>query len=303
MKLSLNIIDLVQRFGAQKAFALCKTAGFDSVDYSLQEMERKDSVWNDETRFADAAAELKRLAEEEGLPITQTHAPFNFSGWKDPLEYEEFIIPAIKRSVAISGMLGAKVAVVHPLHHFVYKGHEEEIFERNMAFYRSLIPICKEYDVKVGIENMFQRELLRGHLSFDTCATIPEFLRYVDTLDSEYMVACLDIGHVGLPMGDDESWDFIRALGHDRLQALHVHDNDYRADKHTLPYLGKIDWDKVTSALGEIDYRGIFTYELSVSSLISPRMSDGLVQASLDYFAAVGKELCEMTEKKRIISG
>ena len=301
MKLSLNIHDLVMRYGAEKAFALTKEAGFDAVDYSLQPMEQHDSAFNGEKTWQSAAEEVKRIADGYGLPITQTHAPFSFSGWKDPKEYEEFIIPAIKRSVIISAMIGAKVAVVHPLHHFTYKGHEEEIFEKNMDFYRSLIPICKEYGIKVGIENMFQRELLRGHISFDTCATIPEFLRYVDTLDSEYMVACLDVGHVGLPTTDDEAWDFIRALGHDRLQALHVHDNDYRMDKHTLPYYGKINWARVTEALGEIDYQGDFTYELSISSLVPPTMSEKLVKASLSYFETVGRELCDMTESKRII--
>ena len=301
MKLSLNIHDLVMRYGVEKAFALAKEAGFDAVDYSLQPMEQHDSVFNDENAWKAAAENVKRISDEYTLPITQTHAPFSFSGWKDPKEYEEFIIPAIKRSVIISAMMGAKVAVVHPLHHFTYKGHEEEIFEKNMEFYRSLIPICKEYGIKVGIENMFQRELLRGHISFDTCATIPEFLRYVDTLDSEYMVACLDIGHVGLPTTDDEAWDFIRALGHDRLQSLHVHDNDYRMDKHTLPYYGKIDWARVTEALGEIDYQGDFTYELSISSLAPSTMSEKLVKASLAYFETVGRELCDMTESKRIV--
>ncbi len=301
MKLVMNIHDLEKRFGLEKALELCKNAGFDSIDYSLQYMEDPNHILNDENEYVAKAKEIRALTEEKGLSIAQTHAPFNFAGWKDPRVYEEFIIPAIKRSVAISGIFGAKVAVVHPLHHFVYKGNEEEIYEKNMDFYRSLIPICKEYNVKVGVENMFQRELLRGQISFDTCAKIPEFIRYVDTLDSEYMIACLDIGHVGLPASDDESWDFIRALGHERLQSLHVHDNDYRMDKHLLPYLGKIDWNEVTKALGEIDYMGDFTFELSVPAMIPPTMNDELVPTTMKYMADVGRHLCDLVEKNRIV--
>ena len=44
---------------------------------------------------------------------------------------------------------------MHPLHHFVYLGHEEEIFNLNMDFHRSLIPYCKEYGNMVGVENMW----------------------------------------------------------------------------------------------------------------------------------------------------
>ena len=299
MNLTMNIAESEDRFGLEKALSIIKNAGFDSIDYGLGAMEKTNAVLNDPARYRAEAQRIKALADAAGLPITQTHTPFSFENWKDPVVYEEFIIPAIKRSIEVSAILGAKVAVVHPLHHWTYKGHEEEIFERNMAFYGSLIPLCKEYGIKVGIENMFQRELLRGQISFDTCNQIPEFIRYVDTLDSEYMVACLDIGHVGLPARDDEAWDFIRALGHDRLQALHVHDNDYRVDKHALPYLGKIDWNEVTKALGEIDYQGDFTYEVNLTTFMSKFMNEEMVPTAMRYAHDVGRHLCSLVDKNR----
>ena len=299
MNLTMNIAESEDRFGLEKALSIIKNAGFDSIDYGLGAMEKTNAVLNDPARYRAEAQRIKALADAAGLPITQTHTPFSFENWKDPVVYEEFILPTIKRSIEVSAILGAKVAVVHPLHHWTYKGHEEEIFERNMAFYGSLIPLCKEYGIKVGIENMFQRELLRGQISFDTCNQIPEFIRYVDTLDSEYMVACLDIGHVGLPARDDEAWDFIRALGHDRLQALHVHDNDYRVDKHALPYLGKIDWNEVTKALGEIDYQGDFTYEVNLTTFMSKFMNEEMVPTALRYAHDVGRHLCSLVDKNR----
>ena len=299
MNLTMNIAESEDRFGLEKALSIIKNAGFDSIDYGLGAMEKTNAVLNDPSRYRAEAQRIKALADAAGLPITQTHTPFSFENWKDSVVYEEFILPAIKRSIEVSAILGAKVAVVHPLHHWTYKGHEEEIFERNMAFYGSLIPLCKEYGIKVGIENMFQRELLRGQISFDTCNQIPEFIRYVDTLDSEYMVACLDIGHVGLPARDDEAWDFIRALGHDRLQALHVHDNDYRVDKHALPYLGKIDWNEVTKALGEIDYQGDFTYEVNLTTFMSKFMNEEMVPTAMRYAHDVGRHLCSLVDKNR----
>ena len=300
MKLTINAHELIRRFGWDRAAEICKRAGFDSMEYSLGCMEQANDIFNDEKEYLAAAEALRKVIDANGLPVTQTHAPFNYSGWKDRRVYEEFIIPSIRRSVEISAILGAKIAVVHPLHHFVYKGHEDEIYEKNMEFYRSLIPICKEYGIQVGIENMFQRDLLRGNISFDTCATISDFLRYVDTLDSEYMIACLDIGHVGLPVTDERAWDFIRALGHDRLQALHVHDNDYRNDRHTLPYYGRIDWDEVTKALGEIDYQGDFTYELDGRVIVPDGMGEEFLPTHIKYIADIGKTLCEKTEQYRI---
>ncbi|MBQ8497095.1 MAG: sugar phosphate isomerase/epimerase [Clostridia bacterium] len=299
MNLTMNIFGLETKLGLEKALSVIKTAGFDSIDYSLEPMLDPKFILNDETKYRAETERIKALADAAGLPITQTHTPFSYQNWKDPVVYEEFILPSIKRSIEISAMLGAKVAVVHPLHHWTYKGHEEEIFERNMVFYRSLIPLCKEYNIKVGIENMFQRELLRGQISFDTCNQIPEFIRYVDTLDSEYMIACLDIGHVGLPVRDDEAWDFIRALGHDRLQALHVHDNDYRNDRHALPYLGKIDWNEITKALGEIDYQGDFTYEVNLNTFASNAMNEEFIPTAMRYAHDVGRHLCALVDRAR----
>ena len=68
----------------------------------------------------------------------------------------------------------------------------------------------------------------------------------------------LDTGHCGL-IGQKTA-DAVRALG-GRLGALHVHDNNYIADNHTLPYLGKLNWDEILKALAEINYSGDFTFE------------------------------------------
>jgi hypothetical protein len=83
--------------------------------------------------------------------------------------------------------------------------------------------------------------------------------RYVDTFNSKWLTGCLDLGHTVLVGSQPE--DMIRAMGSKRIQALHVHDVLYTDDTHTMPYLGKINWDNVTQALADIDYQGDFTFE------------------------------------------
>ena len=119
----------------------------------------------------------------------------------------------------------------------------------------------------------------------------------MDTLDSEYMVACLDLGHVGLSFQYDEAQDLIRALGHDRLQALHVHDNNYREDQHYLPFQGKMNWAEITRALGEINYTGDFTYEVNKYFLES--VPDSFVQTAANYMGDVGRYLIGEIERNR----
>lgn len=297
MELTINISNLLGRFDLAKCTEIYKNAGFTAADYSLEDMIHDGSPFCGDDYRANAEG-VRKTIEAGGLKVWQTHAPFSFRHWSDEANYRDVIYPRLVRSVEISAMLGAKVVVMHPLHHMQYHGHEEEIFRLNMDFYRGMIPYCKEYGIKMGIENMWQVDPLRKTIIHDTCSRKEEFVRYIDTLDSEYMVACLDLGHVGLPQGqDDQAQDVIRALGHDRLQALHVHDNDYRADQHVLPYLGKLNWTEITRALGEINYQGDFTYEVNCGILYAA--DEGFVPTGTAYMADIGKHLIAEIEKNR----
>ena len=296
MKLTMNVSPQSGKRTCFDTFDILSKAGFDSVDFMLN-----DLVFDDSDMFLANTAEycekIRLGANKHGLTVEQTHAPFQFKNWDNEEHFESVIFPRIVRSLEMSALLGAKISVVHPLHHRVYKGHEQEIFELNMSFYKRLIPYCKEYGVKVGIENMWQRDKLRKCIVMDTCNSSEELKRYIDTLDSEYMVACLDLGHVGLALRDDEAQDFIRALGHDRLKALHVHDNDYQGDLHALPYLGKMNWVEITQALADINYDGDLTYEVS-SSLLNTA-DDSFTPIGAKFMANVGRHLISEIERKK----
>lgn len=299
MKLSMNVETLLKKHDIGYCINIYQNAGFTAVDYPLCNMVKDEDVFNRDD-YKTAAEAIRRVADEKGMPINQTHAPFSFSKqiYENPVTFEEIVIPRSIRALEISAILGAKISVVHPLHYMTYAGNEEELFARNMAYYRRLLPYAKEFGVKIGVENMFQRDPRRKCLTADTCSFAKEFVRYIDTLDDPFAVACLDVGHVGLPANaTEEAWDVIRALGHDRLQALHIHDNDYVNDQHMPPFMGKLNWGEITRALGEIDYAGDFTFEVS-SGLISSYNEDYLPIVA-KFMAETGKYLVGKIEANR----
>ena len=297
MELVINIYALENRYGISKAIDICKEAGFTAMDYSLSGLCKDESVWNNDD-YRAAAQEIRNIADEKGFLCVQTHAPFEFPfrQWNDPTYFEEVIFQRVVRSIEISAILGAKVVVIHPIHHMTYHGHEEEIFQLNMEYYNRLIPYAKEHNIKIGVENMFQVDNIRRYIIADTCSDSKEFIRYIDTLNSPYITACLDVGHVALPRTDETAADVIKALGHNRLGALHIHDNDYVHDLHQLPYLGKLNWAEIAQALGEIDYQGDFTYEVNDTLL---RGDDGFVPIAANFMAATGKHICSMINANR----
>lgn len=296
MKLSTNINNILWKYPYEKCIKFIADAGFDAIDYSLDGMVKDDSPFNQDN-YKKIAENIRKIANDAGLVINQTHAPFSFKTqiWNDNFE---MVNNRINRSIEISGIFGADICVVHPLHHFTYHGHEEEIFEMNMDYYRKKIPLCKEYNVKAGIENMFQVDPRRKHIIHDTCSRKEEFIRYIDTLDSEYMVGLLDVGHAGLPLQDDEAEDFIKALGHDRLYGLHIHDNDYKSDSHIMPYMGKLNWKNIASALGKIDYRGDFTYEAGFPFF--ENCDEEFIPTAVKFTEQIGRHLCNIVERERI---
>lgn len=299
MKLSINVNPLLSRYNLAACIDIYKTAGFTAMDYPLFDMITEDCVFNS-IHYRDAAKEIRALVDSKGVQINQTHAPFSYplAKWNDPVYYEEFIFPSHVRSLEISAILGADVVVVHPLHHMCYKGHEEELFQLNMDYYGKLIPYAKEYGIKIGVENMWQFDPLRKCIIADTCSDVKEFIRYIDTLNSDQITGCLDVGHVGLPVTAELSvGDVIRRLGHDRLGALHIHDNDFKGDLHVLPYLGQLDWADIAKALGEIDYKGDFTYE--VNGQLVATVDEGFVSVGAAFMANTGKHIMSMINANR----
>ena len=244
-------------FGQEGAIEKLKEAGYDAIDMSLFCMSNDGDVFNGDG-YKQRALEIRAHADRVGIPFNQSHAPFIFN-WKDPNVYEEHVLPRTVRALEITAILGGKICIVHPISPIEYMGHEEELFERNMAMYRALLPYAKEYGVKIALENMWQIEKKRKIIGSNVCSHAQEFARYIDALDDEHFVACLDLGHCGLV--GQEAQDAIRILGHDRLKALHVHDNDYRNDIHTLPFLSLMDWEAIMKALADVRYDGEFTFE------------------------------------------
>lgn len=59
-----------------------------------------------------------------------------------------------------------------------------------------------------------------------------------------------------------EPHEFISSMDNNTLKALHIQDNDYEYDRHMLPFVGKINWDKTAESLKKINYDGEITFEI-----------------------------------------
>ena len=251
MRFSSTTDYLAKHFGEEEAVKMLIEAGYPAIDFSMYNIKRLP--YTDDYR--EMAKKLRKLADDNGVVFNQAHAPFI---WKTDV-YENELVPLFPVTFEFASLLGIKNVVVHPRQNGRYYGREQELFEKNVEFYTALKPLAKKFGIKMAIENMWQRHPITNNICDDVCAPPEELARLYDTLnDPEVFTVCLDLGHVALAGREPE--DAIRILG-SRIGCLHVHDVDYRSDLHTLPGVGKINWDNVCRALADIDYKGDITLE------------------------------------------
>lgn len=259
---------LYKKYGNDFPIEVLAKAGFDAVDLTIIESVRNDdSIFNSDD-FRNEAKRLLNVAKDNGVFFNQAHAYFPSSRGDE--EFDKAAYKKIVRCIEIASIIGAKTIIVHPKQHLNYleDDNAEILKEINYKFYKSLMPYCESFGIKIATENMWQSNKYSKAITDSTCSKGKEFCEYVDMVDSEYMTACLDIGHCVLVGQAPEK--MIRTLGHDRLTALHVHDNNGKDDSHVMPFTpfcSTINWEEVCKALAEIDYKGDFTFEAENSYL------------------------------------
>lgn len=244
------------KFGEEKAVEIIAKAGFDAVDYCMLDLDKEDYVLNSDSYKAHAL-KLVEAAKRNNVYFNQGHAVGYI-----PHENHDIVIKKLieknSRAIEISGIMGIRTLVIHPVAFGNYIGREEYVFEKNMQYFKGLLPYAEEHGVKLACENMWCSDKRKKVTTGGVCGNPFEHARYIDEINHPLLVACIDVGHCSL--SGREASDCIRVLG-DRLGALHIHDNDYLDDMHTLPGLSEMNFNEIMKALKDIDYKGDFTLE------------------------------------------
>lgn len=250
MKISTEIDSIALQIGEEKAVELVAKTGFDAWDFSMFQMCKKENgvlVPTDHPLAKDNylafARKLKQIGLDNGIICNQGHAPFPSSPKsKDWL----------KRAIECLAEAGGEILIVHPMNNGTPKENAEMYFE--------LLPFAKEHGVKIATENMWNWDHEKEQAAAAACSSAENFCAHLDTVNDDYFIACLDIGHAEMRGLDTSAVEMIAALGK-RLQALHVHDNDQWHDLHQIPFSLNVDFEAIINALKKIGYSGDITLE------------------------------------------
>lgn len=289
MLLSTSTGGIAGKLGVVGALKAIKEAGFDAYDFSLRPLTKQPDSPLMQENYLDFLREVKQTADDLGLVCNQAHATFPPEKYGDE-EYNQHTFQRIIREMEAAAYVGAPVIVVHAVKPLP---KDVDPIAENLRFYRSLIPYCEKYNIKVAVENLFEYDDKRERRKPCCIGTSEKLAEFMDLLGYDWFTVCFDVGHAAINVEDPE--DAIRTLGK-RIGCLHVHDNDFVNDRHTIPYLGKTNWEEVCKAFAEIGYEGYFTSEACTYEASFPAE---LIPSALQMEVAVFKHLADKIESYR----
>ena len=267
-----------------------KNIGFDGYDYTLYgEWATPQAIFSQpRENWVKFFEEERKIIEGEGLKVFQTHGTFRSDFDADaPYVFTQKVIDQFKREIEATAILGSKYIVIHPINLARLSKDKEKDFEINMTEFSKLTPILREFGVKNGIEDMFTWDPLRGRNCTTGCSTPEDMIRYIDGLNApDAFCACLDTGH--MLIHSIEPADAVRKLG-SRLEILHVQDNNGITDQHLPVGLGITDWKDFVKALKDINYKGVFNLELTLTKFLN--VGEKSLWKMVEYAFASAKEI------------
>ena len=271
------------RFGSRGAARALADAGFEGVDYqgACSSYRPFEGLYTqpDAAFFGFFEAE-RQIYADAGLRIVQMHCPYNPPPDRVSEEELVFFVAAVKRAIRAAAVLGAPVAVVHPVIPPDWQQDTQKPYQITDRLCQEYLELGQQVGVQVALENMPGGDTTVPY----SCAE--QFERLFAKLPG--LTACLDTGHANWALPTGQLPAMARALG-PRLRCLHLHDNGGTWDNHFLPFGGTVDWLALCQALEESGYTG----PVSLETCAMKQMSDALFCQCLTLQKSIAAELRE----------
>ncbi len=292
MKIAIGTSELKLYFSEAEYFSRLKKIGYDAMDYSIHTVYAKpDEMFSDRKAWTDYYKKTAATAKSVGIEICQAHATFatNFDGER---YLSNKCLDQYKKEIEACAIMECPYIVIHPINLAVLDRDWEENRKINLDAFSRLEPTLREFNVKLGVEDMFIWDRRRNANVRTGCSTPEDMADLIDTLNdnlnSDRFVACLDTGHMLIHAISPEV--AVKKLG-SRTRLLHLHDNYGKMDNHNGLGQGITDWNALASALKEVGYNGVFSLETGLRATYN--ISPEATWAYVEYCYKVSKDIIE----------
>lgn len=190
-------------------------------------------------------AEISRLAEKYGVKLWSFHLPF----WKYDISSASMADETVayhSELIRKASAIGIDKFVIHPSGEPISDDERKDRMSRSKENLAKLADFAKTCGAVIAVEDLPRTCLGKNS---------DEMLELISAHPD--LRVCFDTNH----MLTEDPCDFIRALG-GKIITTHISDYDFINERHWLPGEGKLDWQAVLGAFKEINYSGVWLYEV-----------------------------------------
>ncbi len=204
--------------------------------------------------------EIAREFKKNGIKVKSMHMPINGVDISLIEEYDRvWSIREVEKTILALLRLEGEIIVIHPGSSIEDEKERKQRREKSEQSLEEILKFCEHWGIKIALENT-----LPGKIG----DSVSEILEIVKNFDSKNLGICLDTGHCNITSSlynHDGVIDSLKVI-RDYLCHLHIHDNFGKSDDHCLPFEGNINWKKFNKVLKEIEYKGVFMFEIRKST-------------------------------------
>ena len=240
MNIAINTDFLTSRLSPEKYLRLISEAGFTHLHWCHQ--------WNTDYFYSSyEIAQYKKWLKEYNLKLLDIHGSMGQEKlWYSTEEYQRKsgVLLVLNRILMFDELEGSGGLIMHIP---VYRTSDTNPAERANTAKRvdslkrtldELTPYLEKYHVKIAVENT-------RNDSFEIIADL------MKSYSPDHLGITLDTGHANI----DEAKGLDRMENHlDRLEVLHLNDNDTSGDLHQPPFYGTLDWERIANMIAKSSY-------------------------------------------------
>ncbi len=228
------------------------SVGIGAIDMSFESLDFRDSS------LRSVLYAASRRAKDKNIQIPLCHLSFYMPDHRDPPKMAKYQ-NELMHGIDMAALMGIGLAVTHPIAIYSKEISYGDWVRKNMAFLTPVVEYGREKGIKLCIENMpSEKESPDNHL-YGSCA-----LNISALAEKLSCGICWDVGHANISgYKQSEQLDVLK----NRLDVLHIHDNDGVRDSHLPPFDGNVDWEDVAFGLRCCGFDGILDVEVSAWAL------------------------------------
>ena len=226
--------------------------GISGIDMSFESLGRLDESW--QSVLYSAAVR----ARSRGLTLPVCHLSFYMPDPKDEELMRKYSLE-LRRGIDAARIMGIPLAVAHPIAIYSKDCSYGDWVRANLKFLSPIVEYAKSVGVRICIENMpSEREAADNHL-YGSCA-----INISALAEKLGCGICWDVGHANIS-GYRQSEQMLTLK--DKIDVLHVHDNNGEKDQHLLPFEADIDWQDVAEGIKASHFGGVLDVEVTAWAL------------------------------------